>query len=57
MIKNIAVVGSGTMGHGVAESFAMYEYNHIRIRDLIGFTVLLFIIGNIVAITGIMLFQ
>jgi short-chain fatty acids transporter len=29
----------------------------ISIRDLIGFTVLLFIIGNIVAITGIMLFQ
>jgi short-chain fatty acids transporter len=30
---------------------------HISIRDLIGFTVLLFIIGNIVAITGILLFQ
>jgi len=29
----------------------------ISIRDLIGFTVLLFIIGNIVAITGIVLFQ
>lgn len=29
----------------------------ISIRDLIGFSMLLFIIGNIVAITGIMLFQ
>jgi len=29
----------------------------ISIRDLIGFTVLLFIIGNIIAITGIILFQ
>ena len=28
---------------------------NISIRDLIGFSVLLFIIGNIVAITGIML--
>jgi len=26
MIKKIAVVGSGTMGHGIAESFAMYGY-------------------------------
>jgi short-chain fatty acids transporter len=30
---------------------------NISIRDLIGFTVLLFIIGNIVAITGILLIQ
>jgi len=30
---------------------------NISIRDLIGFSMLLFIIGNIVAITGIMLFQ
>lgn len=30
---------------------------NISIRDLIGFSVLLFIIGNVVAITGIMLFQ
>jgi 3-hydroxybutyryl-CoA dehydrogenase len=26
MIKKIAVLGSGTMGHGIAESFAMYGY-------------------------------
>lgn len=26
MIKNIAVLGGGTMGHGVAETFAMYGY-------------------------------
>jgi len=26
MIKNIAVLGSGTMGHGIAEAFAMYGY-------------------------------
>jgi short-chain fatty acids transporter len=30
---------------------------NISIRDLIGFSVLLFIIGNVVAIMGIMLFQ
>ena len=30
---------------------------NISIRDLIGFSVLLFIIGNVVAITGIMMFQ
>lgn len=30
---------------------------NISIRDLIGFSMLLFIIGNVVAITGIMLFQ
>ena len=30
---------------------------NISIRDLIGFSVLLFFIGNVVAITGIMLFQ
>ncbi|MBU3180202.1 TIGR00366 family protein [Clostridium psychrophilum] len=29
----------------------------IRIRDLIGFSVLLFIVGNIIAIAGIMIFQ
>lgn len=27
MIKKIGVVGSGTMGHGIAESFAMYGYD------------------------------
>jgi len=27
MIKKIAVLGSGTMGHGIAEAFAMYGYN------------------------------
>lgn len=26
-IKNIAVLGSGTMGHGIAEAFAMYGYD------------------------------
>ncbi len=26
MIRKIAVLGSGTMGHGIAESFAMYGY-------------------------------
>lgn len=27
MIKNIAVLGGGTMGHGIAESFALHGYN------------------------------
>jgi len=27
MIKKIAVLGAGTMGHGIAESFAMYGYD------------------------------
>ncbi len=27
MIKKIAVLGSGTMGHGIAEAFAMYGYS------------------------------
>jgi len=27
MIKNIGVIGAGTMGHGIALSFAMYGYN------------------------------
>jgi len=27
MIKKIAVIGAGTMGHGIAESFAMYGYS------------------------------
>jgi len=27
MIKKIAVLGSGTMGHGIAEAFAMYGYD------------------------------
>jgi 3-hydroxybutyryl-CoA dehydrogenase len=26
MIRNIAVLGAGTMGHGIAETFAMYGY-------------------------------
>ena len=32
MIKKIAVLGSGTMGHGIAESFAMYGYE-VNIYD------------------------
>ncbi len=35
----------------------LLDIAHISLRDLIGFSVLLFIIGNVVAITGIMLFQ
>lgn len=27
MIKAIAVLGAGTMGHGIAEAFAMYGYD------------------------------
>ncbi len=27
MIKKVAILGAGTMGHGVAESFAMYGYD------------------------------
>ena len=27
MIKKIGVIGAGTMGHGIAESFAMFGYN------------------------------
>lgn len=27
MIKNITVLGAGTMGHGIAETFAMYGYS------------------------------
>lgn len=27
MIKNIAVIGAGTMGHGIAENFALYGYS------------------------------
>ncbi len=27
MIKKIAVIGAGTMGHGIAEAFAMYGYD------------------------------
>jgi 3-hydroxybutyryl-CoA dehydrogenase len=27
MISNISVIGAGTMGHGIAECFAMYGYN------------------------------
>lgn len=27
MIKNIAVLGAGTMGHGIAETFAMYGFS------------------------------
>lgn len=27
MIKNIAVIGAGTMGHSIAESFALYGYS------------------------------
>ena len=33
MIKKIAVVGSGTMGHGIAESFAMYGYD-VNLYDI-----------------------
>ena len=27
MIKKIGVIGAGTMGHSIAESFAMFGYN------------------------------
>lgn len=27
MIKNISVIGAGTMGHGIAEVFALHGYN------------------------------
>ena len=33
MIKKIAVLGSGTMGHGIAESFAMYNYE-VNLYDI-----------------------
>ena len=35
MIKNIAVLGAGTMGHGIAETFAMYGYqvNLFEVND------------------------
>ena len=33
MIKTIGVVGAGTMGHGIAESFAMYGYE-VKIYDV-----------------------
>lgn len=33
MIKKIAVLGSGTMGHGIAETFAMYGYD-VNLYDL-----------------------
>ena len=33
MIKKIAVLGSGTMGHGIAESFAMYGYE-VNLYDI-----------------------
>jgi len=35
MIKKIAVVGSGTMGHGIAESFAMHGYD-VNLYDIDG---------------------
>ena len=33
MLKKIAVLGSGTMGHGIAESFAMYGYD-VNLYDM-----------------------
>ncbi|MDR7868732.1 MAG: 3-hydroxyacyl-CoA dehydrogenase family protein [Sporomusaceae bacterium] len=33
MIKKVAVLGAGTMGHGIAESFAMYGYD-VTLYDL-----------------------
>jgi 3-hydroxybutyryl-CoA dehydrogenase len=33
MIKKIGVLGAGTMGHGIAESFAMYGYD-VNLYDL-----------------------
>ncbi|AOT69834.1 3-hydroxyacyl-CoA dehydrogenase family protein [Geosporobacter ferrireducens] len=41
MIKKIAVLGAGTMGHGIAETFAMYGYsvNLFEINDNIRTTV------------------
>lgn len=32
MIKNIAVLGAGTMGHGIAETFAMHGY-HVNLYE------------------------
>lgn len=32
MIKNIGVIGAGTMGHGIALSFALYGY-HVNLYD------------------------
>ncbi|MDP8003239.1 MAG: 3-hydroxyacyl-CoA dehydrogenase NAD-binding domain-containing protein [Caldisphaera sp.] len=32
-IKNVAIIGSGTMGHGIAEVFAIYGYN-VRMEDI-----------------------
>lgn len=33
MIKKVAVLGAGTMGHGIAESFAMYGYD-VNLYDI-----------------------
>ncbi|QGU94563.1 3-hydroxyacyl-CoA dehydrogenase family protein [Clostridium bovifaecis] len=33
MISNIAVIGAGTMGHGIAESFALYGYK-VRLYEV-----------------------
>lgn len=35
MIKKVAVLGAGTMGHGIAESFAMYGYD-VNLYDISG---------------------
>ncbi|MGC8567440.1 MAG: 3-hydroxyacyl-CoA dehydrogenase NAD-binding domain-containing protein [Caldisphaera sp.] len=32
-IKNVAVLGSGTMGQGIAEVFAIYGYN-VKMEDI-----------------------
>ncbi len=33
MIKKVAILGAGTMGHGIAESFAMYGYD-VNLHDI-----------------------
>ena len=33
MIKNISVIGAGTMGHGIAEVFAMHNYKFVYMNE------------------------
>ena len=33
MIREIGIIGAGTMGHGIAESFAMYGYD-VNLYDI-----------------------
>src|SRR5688572_5905194 len=30
-MKNVAVIGSGTMGNGIAHTFALYDYNVVLV--------------------------